>query len=239
MTYYLLNMPKRLLARKVVPEFDFASFSFDADDVHRDPEYLFIYANKERLKVKKTDISYVYQTWDDYLKSEPVSLKPCNLLENTSAQSRDLLFDVLEVKGDEIKIRSSKTCEGEDASYSDLEGWVKWRKGGNLAGGFGIVQLTKVPMKNCCLSMKAYARNDYFFNSEGFNFKNYDDSSCQKWETALSHVAEISVITYHWHVSTGLDNSLTPTRRGYPSDSVVMIRSNGPDLISNMDAGAY
>jgi len=40
-TFYLLSMPKKLVARRVVPEADFAQFDFDAEAVKEDNEYLY------------------------------------------------------------------------------------------------------------------------------------------------------------------------------------------------------
>lgn len=129
--FYTSDMPAKLLARGVVPEADFAQFDFDAEAVDTDKDYLIIYANKEKLKVKKADVKYTFQTWDDYVRSQTIELKACNLL-NGEAQYLDMAFDVTQVDGDRIKIKSNKDCFGSDGKYTPVEGWVKWKKDGNL-----------------------------------------------------------------------------------------------------------
>jgi len=129
MTYFTLTMPKKVVARKVIPNYDFATFDFDAEEVNANNEYLFIYLNKEKKKVKKTDLKFTFLTWENYIKKHSLKLKTCNLLMN--AKGQDLTFDVTEVNGDEIKIKSSKNCSGEDAPYESIKGNIKW-KSGNL-----------------------------------------------------------------------------------------------------------
>jgi hypothetical protein len=130
-SFYTLDMPKKLLARYVVPEADFAKFDFDAEAVDTDKDYLIIYANKEKLKVKKDGKKYTYQKWEDYVRSQTIELKDCNLL-NGSSKYRDMAFDIMEVDGDRIKIKSNKDCFGPDGNFTPVEGWVKWKKDGNL-----------------------------------------------------------------------------------------------------------
>ena len=63
LTYFTLNMPKKIVARKVVPENDFAAFDFDAEKPGTDKEYLIIYVNKEKRKVKKSDLKFNFSPW--------------------------------------------------------------------------------------------------------------------------------------------------------------------------------
>lgn len=60
LTYFTLNMPKKIVARAVVPEYDFARFNFDAEDVDTDKDYLIIYVNKEKRKVRKSDLTFSF-----------------------------------------------------------------------------------------------------------------------------------------------------------------------------------
>ncbi|MGY4385182.1 hypothetical protein ACVWYN_002218 [Pedobacter sp. UYP24] len=135
-SYYTMDMPKKLLARRVVPQADFAQFDFDAEAIDTDKDYLIIYANKKKLMVKKAGIKYTYQKWDDYVRSQTIELKDCNLL-NGSAQYKDMAFDVTQVDGDRIKIKSNKDCDGPDGKFTPAEGWVTWKKDGNLLIDFG------------------------------------------------------------------------------------------------------
>jgi hypothetical protein len=63
LTYFSLNMPKKIVARKVVPENDFAAFDFDAEKPETDKDYLIIYINKEKRKVKKSDLKFHFSPW--------------------------------------------------------------------------------------------------------------------------------------------------------------------------------
>jgi hypothetical protein len=136
-TFYTTSMPAKLVARWVVPAADFAQFDFDAEAVDTDKDYLIIYANKKKLKVKKAGVKYTFSKWEDYIRSATIQLKDCNLLEG-AAQYRDMSFDVIEVDGDRIKVKSSKDCSGPDVKFKPLEGWLTWKKDGNLLVDFGI-----------------------------------------------------------------------------------------------------
>lgn len=63
LTYFTLNMPKKIIARKLVPEYDFAAFDFDAENVEADKEYLIVYVNKDKRKVRKSDVKFVFNSW--------------------------------------------------------------------------------------------------------------------------------------------------------------------------------
>lgn len=128
MNFYTLEMPKKLVARKVITEYDLASFNFDAEEESTNKEYLIIYANGGKRKVKKTQLKYSYTSWNEYFKQQSVALKPCNQLKNLLNGGQGLTFDVIAMDGDRIKIKSSRDCGGEDGIYRPAEGWVKWRE---------------------------------------------------------------------------------------------------------------
>ena len=60
LTYFTLNMPKKIIARKLIPEFDFAAFDFDAEKPDTNKEYVIIYVNKEKRKVRKSDLKFTF-----------------------------------------------------------------------------------------------------------------------------------------------------------------------------------
>jgi|GEM_PF-1342880 len=126
--FYMLDMPAKIIARAVVPVDDFMQFDFDAEAIGTDKDYLIIYVNKEKRKVKKADAKFTFNQWDDYLKLQNVRLKSCNRLP-AAGMNQEMLYRVTQVKGDEIKIRSVKNCSGEDEGYKQVEGWIKWKKG--------------------------------------------------------------------------------------------------------------
>jgi len=60
LTYFTLNLPKKVIARKLIPENDFAAFEFDAEKPDADAKYLFIYVNKEKRKVAKKEVHFSF-----------------------------------------------------------------------------------------------------------------------------------------------------------------------------------
>jgi len=142
MTYFTLTMPKKIVARKVIANYDFASFDFDCENVNTDKDYLIIYINKQKKKIKKTDLKYTFLTWENYIKKQFVQLKACNLIlysnGNVNPKSKDLAFAVTEIKGDAIKIKSAKDCNGEDKPFYDIKGQVKWKSDDILLINFAV-----------------------------------------------------------------------------------------------------
>lgn len=60
LTYFTLNMPRKVIARNLLPEYDFAAFEFDAENLETDKKYLIIYVNKAKRKVKKSEAKFVF-----------------------------------------------------------------------------------------------------------------------------------------------------------------------------------
>ncbi|WP_433832568.1 hypothetical protein [Flavobacterium anhuiense] len=131
LTFFALTMPKKVVARKVIATYDFAAFDFDCENVAANRDYFLIYVNKEKRKVKKSDLKYTFSTWQDYIKKQSIKLKSCNLITdqqgNVNQKSKDQFFTIDEIKGDEIKITSSKSCSGEESSFQAMSGNVKWK----------------------------------------------------------------------------------------------------------------
>ncbi|MHC0447921.1 hypothetical protein ACWA1F_21115 [Flavobacterium sp. 3-218] len=136
MTFFTLKMPGKVIARKVIPIYDFAAFDFDCEDINADPNYFIIYINKEKRKIKKDGIKYNFSTWEDYIKKQHIRLKSCNLIANPKSSSQ--VFTVEKLNGDEIEIKSNKDCLGEDVPFESLKGKVKWKAGDRLLINFAL-----------------------------------------------------------------------------------------------------
>lgn len=140
MTYFTLNMPQKTTARSLVTNFDFAAFDFDAENTNTDKEYLIIYVNKEKRKVKKSDLKFMYNKWNDYLKNSDIALKDCNLLKDANGKqipaSKGQAFVITEVKADMVNIKSSKDCTPDGVAYKPMQGWVKWKSDKGLLLNF-------------------------------------------------------------------------------------------------------
>ena len=125
-TYYMQDMPSKIIARAIIPLADQAQFDFDAEATNTDKDYLIIYVNKEKRKVKKAGAKCTFSKWDDYLKNNKVRLKACNRLP-AAGSNNDMTYEVLQLKGDQIKIKSVPDCSGEDEGFKPVEGWIKWK----------------------------------------------------------------------------------------------------------------
>jgi hypothetical protein len=69
-SFYTLEMPVKVVARKFIPEFDFQAFDFDAEPVETKADYLLIFVNKKLRKVKKAGTKYRFTDWKQYLIGE-------------------------------------------------------------------------------------------------------------------------------------------------------------------------
>lgn len=139
-SYFTLNLPRKVVARWMIPQDDFSSFNFDAEPPDSAGDYLEIYVNSGKRLVKRTEVKYTFSTWTEYLQSSRVELKSCNLLKDTAGKpiafSKDQVFEVTEVNGDLIHVRSSKECVSDGAAYRDMEGWLRWKSGNDLLINF-------------------------------------------------------------------------------------------------------
>lgn len=142
MSYFTLTMPKKIVARRLITNSDFAAYDFDAENVNANKEYLFIYVNKVKKKVKKSDLKFTFSTWENYIKEHAIKLKDCNLLTDAqgkiNTKSQGLAFCVTEIKGYEIKIKSTKDCFADNTPFQELRGKVKWKSGNVLMINFAL-----------------------------------------------------------------------------------------------------
>lgn len=142
LTFFTLTMPKKVVARKVITTYDFAAFDFDCENVDANRDYFLIYVNKQKRKVKKTGLKYTFSTWEEYIKKQSISLKDCNMIAdqqgNSNPKSKDQVFTITEINGDEIKITSSKDCQEEDKPFQVVNGMVKWKSGNVLLIDFAV-----------------------------------------------------------------------------------------------------
>ena len=142
MPFFTLKMPGKVIARKVIPNYDFAAFDFDCEGISSDPNYFIIYINKEKRKVKKDGIKYTFSTWEEYIKKQHIGLKSCNLIKSGNGainqKSSNQAFIVNKINGDEIEITSDKSCLGEDVPFQSIKGKVKWKAGNRLLINFAL-----------------------------------------------------------------------------------------------------
>lgn len=67
LSFFTINMPRKVVARQLIPEYDFASFDFDAENVNTDPRYLIIYVNNEKRRVEKSAVKFTFRSHSAYL----------------------------------------------------------------------------------------------------------------------------------------------------------------------------
>ena len=142
MTYFTLTMPKKVVARKLVTNYDFAAFDFDADNIASDKDYIFVYVNKKKKKIRKADLKFTFLTWNNYIKNHLLKLKTCNLLKDSKGKnnqnSTDLIFKVTAINNDEIQIKSTKDCGEENTPFHNIEETLKWKSGNVLLIDFAV-----------------------------------------------------------------------------------------------------
>lgn len=122
---YEINLPKKIVARSMVPVFD--DFSFDADKPKDNDEFIHIYINKEPKRIRKTQVEFSFDNWEDYLKNSFIKLRNCN-------NEKDLnIYKVLNVMKDYIKVKSisKESCENID-NYTDVTKELKWKNNENV-----------------------------------------------------------------------------------------------------------
>jgi hypothetical protein len=140
---FILKLPEEIIARKVIPNNDFISFEFDALHPEIEKEYIFIYLNKTRLKVKKSDISYSFSTWEEYIKYQVIMLKPNNLLhveENNvnviEPHSVEHVYQVTDVNDNIMHLASTNSGCCTHPAHESFKGWVRWKQDNILLVNF-------------------------------------------------------------------------------------------------------
>lgn len=119
---YVLEMPKVINARYFVPMLD--QFYFDAKNPNTDDSYLYIYINSEVKKVKKTTVDFNFVTWENYLKSNFITLRK---MQNND-QLDKYIYQVLNVEKDSISIKSiaKEECDAVEL-YKDVSKKIRWK----------------------------------------------------------------------------------------------------------------
>lgn len=140
---FILKLPEEIVARKVIPNNDFIAFEFDALHPDIDKEHVFIYLNKTRLKVKKTDVNYDFSTWEEYIKYQVIELKPNNLLhveqENSNIiepHSGGHVYKVTALNENIMHLASTVSGCCTHPAHESFEGWVRWKEDNILLVNF-------------------------------------------------------------------------------------------------------
>lgn len=136
-SYFLENSLSEIIARKVILAMDFLSLEFDCKKFEEDDEFVYIFINKELMKIKNSNYKLNYYEWLDYLAGCYIKILSGNLLliqteygERYAHNSEDAIFRVKEIVDDKLFLKSTSTvcC----AAAEELEGVVKWREGDKL-----------------------------------------------------------------------------------------------------------
>lgn len=140
---FILKLPEEIIARKVIPNSDFMALEFDARRPESDKEYLFIYLNKIRLKIKKADAGYDFSFWEDYIKYQIIQLKSNNLLhiekDNLNViepHSGEHVYKVTEINENIMHLESTNSGCCTHPEHESFEGWVRWKQDNVLLVNF-------------------------------------------------------------------------------------------------------
>lgn len=132
---FIVKLPAEIIARKVIPNSDFMALEFDARNPENNKEYIFIYLNKSRLKIKKADIGYSFSLWEDYIKYQIIQLKPNNLLHveknNTNViepHSSEHIYKVTGINENVMNLKSTNSGCCSHPKHELFEGWVRWKQ---------------------------------------------------------------------------------------------------------------
>lgn len=142
---FILKLPDEIIARKVIFNSDFMAFDFDAGNPENNKEYIFIYFNRTRFKIKKTDIDYGFSLWEDYIKYQIIQLKPNNLLHveknNTNLiepHSGEHVYKVSGITENVMTLKSANSGCCSHPKHESFEGWVRWKQDNVLLINFAI-----------------------------------------------------------------------------------------------------
>jgi len=141
---FTVQMPAEIIARRVVPNNDFAAFQFDADTPRETDEFIYIYINKQKLKVQKNAVNYSYLPWTEYVNAQIISAKPYNKL-HIDENGKDVLLDddvervfkITEIRDDIMQLTSTVSgCCGHSGKF--IDGQVRWKHENILLVNFTI-----------------------------------------------------------------------------------------------------
>ncbi|PZR22075.1 MAG: hypothetical protein DI539_06360 [Flavobacterium psychrophilum] len=142
---FILKLPDEIIARKVIFNSDFMAMDFDAKNPENSKDYIFIYLNKIKLKIKKEEVSYNFSLWKEYVKYQIIELKPNNLLhvekDNTNEiepHSGEHIYKVTGINENVMTLASTVSGCCSHPKHESFEGWVRWRQDDVLLVNFGI-----------------------------------------------------------------------------------------------------
>lgn len=142
---FILKLPDQIIARKVIFNSDFMAMDFDAKNPDSNKEYIFIYLNKIRLKIKKADIGYSFLLWEDYIKYQIIQLKPNNLLHIEKNNSNEIephssehVYKITGINENVMTLTSTSSGCCSHPKHESFEGWVRWKQDDVLLVNFVI-----------------------------------------------------------------------------------------------------
>lgn len=66
---YEIKLPRIVIAREIIPDTEFRIFSFDAEKLETDNNFMIIYLNKEKKLIEKKGNKYTFNSWEKYAKT--------------------------------------------------------------------------------------------------------------------------------------------------------------------------
>lgn len=116
---YEFKLPKKIIARYIVPDFD--KFSFDAENPQKNNKLIKIYINREIKTIKKSDIEFQFTTWNDYMKNSIFKI----------FKDHKNIYEVIKIIDENnvlAKTTNIEDCGGEKINSEDnFEKKIEWR----------------------------------------------------------------------------------------------------------------
>jgi hypothetical protein len=132
--YNITNSTTNFIARKVIFNMDFFVLQFDCDFFTIKNDWVTIYLNGEKKKIKRKLYQLFFLNWETYVMQQYIKIKNIKDLKTenhfTIKKEDDLVFRAIEMQGDELYLVSTSTacC----SKTKNIEGKVQWRSKNEL-----------------------------------------------------------------------------------------------------------
>jgi hypothetical protein len=132
--YEVTNATTNFIARKVILNMDFFTLQFDCDFYTDKNDFVTIYLNGEKKKIKRKLYQLHFLNWEIYVMQQYIKIKNTKDLKTegyfTIEKEDELIFRAKEIQGDELYLISTSTaCCSET---KNIEGKARWRNKNEL-----------------------------------------------------------------------------------------------------------
>lgn len=119
------------------------SYGLNADgyyavEVNKDTAYVFKENHKNILEFKSPK-QFVMEGYPNPTMENPLRIKPNENADLASFENyEDFMYKGIKFEGDWIKLNDDKECYGDKPSETNISGWIRWRKEGEIVVDLSI-----------------------------------------------------------------------------------------------------